>query len=1437
MKKIISLILIFVIVFSSTIAVAAANCGDINGDGDVTATDAVVLGRYLANWSGYRDISTENAYIDDDDKITSKDLVVLFRHLAGWTGYENLSGETEPYNYKVFTAKELYDIMPVQETGTLADDKSYVRFTGGDIAFCINDLDQFDVSEYKYMVVGARASEANGNAVPANAYMWYNNDPTAVGVRYGFSSSFGQCWSWTSKNIITETDVFTKLNFTVTDAKREDNKTKDIDYSRGMSSLVLKPYTSGKGMLTEGSTFDVQYVAFFKTSAEAESFDYSKLVPSRIPPRSPYDRGDTRPVVVLKFDDLGRASYNKNFDRVAQILEERNITGSFGTISYRFEDEANAAVVPYVKKWDKQGIEFWSHGYAHTEEEFSTDPYDTQLESLKKALDVIKEMTGVEIKSFGSPYGGKSRDTLIMVKDHFPEMNTFFQGYLDDNVSSVYHLTKPCGIEVGVGVTDINRFLFEYTYQKLNSHIYIQSHPGQWKEADFENFEKMLDHLIADGCTFMTPSQAAADYYARKPIEVRVENEYAKLSTFPVIQNNIIFVPFADVAEALGATVKTSTSLITAAKDDLKIVFTGTAAQINGSAVTFESAPITVDGTILVPLSFVSDAFDAFAHWDADTKTVTLIPNLGKQELHETGLEIVKATYDDYQKDPVMLGEFSFDGNIDTAWYCEGKTDREIVYELKEVSDVEKAAIIWKAQSAPFEIYTSTDNVSFTLAAEGTSPEAVGTTQTVDINKEAKYVKVVTKYNGVNYDHGIAEISFNPSENTVQNYYDYKVFTAEELYSIMPAQDSGDLSDDGSYIRFTGGEVTFSINDIDQFDMSTYRYMVVGARADEANGNTVPAFAYMWYNDNPALGARYDFTSSFGYCRTWYSKNTITKTGDFEKLNFIVTEARRLDDSTKNIGYSHGMTSLILSPYLSSKGILTEGQTFDVQYVAFFKTEAEAASFNYAEFNPDMASPATPMAKIEQSPVVILKFDDLGNPAKLNGFIRVADILIERELPGTFGIIAKNLAGSSSKIATVCEKITEWSNQNIEMWSHGYDHSEAEFSTAPYDTQYESFKKALDTVKEKTGVEIKSFCSPYGNATRDTLIMIKDNFPQITSVFNGAVDLNVSNLYHLDNHCKIEIKSGVTDYNHFLMQYSQQKYNSHIYVQMHPANYTDADIENFEKMLDFLVAEGCTFMTPSQAVADHYARKPVEVRIENEYITLNTNPVTRDGVVFVPFTDVAEALDAAVLEGADTIIAEKGDLSINITGDTAQINGAPASLEAAPITSGGKMLVPVSFISEAFDVFAHWETDTKIVTLLPKLGKQELGENSVEIVKATYGDYQKDPVMLGEYSFDGDTDTAWYCEGKTDREIVYELGETATVKTAEVKWFAQSAPFEIYVSTDNVSFTLAAEGTAPETVGQKQTVNINKEAKYIKVVTKYNNVNYDHGISEISFTK
>ncbi len=673
-----------------------------------------------------------------------------------------ISASANSNDFKLFTAEELITIMPATN-GTLSDDGSYIRFTGGDVAFTVNDLDQFDASVYKYMVVGARASASNGKKVPANAYMWYNNDP-AFGTRYGFTSSFRVCWGWTSKNTISDGGSFQKLNFTVTDAYREDRSDDGIDYTRGIATLILKPYHS-TGMLAEGESFDVSYIGFFKTEEEANKFSIDKYDPALSAERTPFVRGDNRPVIVLKFDDLG-GNY-PNFDRVAKILKEKGITGSFGLVGKNITNaKPNSSLVTYMKKWVADGFEIWSHGFYHTKEEFSTDSYDAQLINFGKTLDEFERTTGLKITSFGSPHNNSGRDTLIMVKDNFPEMKTFFHGYKDDNVSSVYHLRNHCALEPSGGgaPTDLNNFKIMYSYQKYNSHIFIQTHPGGYSKSHLADLEAMIDYLIADGCTFMTPTQAANDHYLRKPIEVRLENEYVEFDVQPALISGRTMVPFRKILEALEAEVSFDelTSTATAKKDGVTISITkdSTVAYVNGQEYILDSPAVIVDGRFLVPVRFISESLGSFVHWEHSTKTVTIIPELGKQELSENGVEIIKATYADYQKDPVMLGEYSFDGNTDTMWYCEGKTDRDIVYELEDTAAVKTAEIVWYAQSAPFEIYTSVDNVSFELAAEGVAPATFGEKQTVDINKEAKYIKVVTKYNGINYDHGISEISF-----------------------------------------------------------------------------------------------------------------------------------------------------------------------------------------------------------------------------------------------------------------------------------------------------------------------------------------------------------------------------------------------------------------------------------------------------------------------------------------------------------------------------------------------------------------------------------------------------------------------------------------------------------------------------------------------------
>lgn len=68
--------------------------GDVNGDGNVDASDSVVLSRYLAEWSSYSEIIVDyNCNIDGNEAIEAADSVILSRYLAKWNGYETLPYE------------------------------------------------------------------------------------------------------------------------------------------------------------------------------------------------------------------------------------------------------------------------------------------------------------------------------------------------------------------------------------------------------------------------------------------------------------------------------------------------------------------------------------------------------------------------------------------------------------------------------------------------------------------------------------------------------------------------------------------------------------------------------------------------------------------------------------------------------------------------------------------------------------------------------------------------------------------------------------------------------------------------------------------------------------------------------------------------------------------------------------------------------------------------------------------------------------------------------------------------------------------------------------------------------------------------------------------------------------------------------------------------
>jgi len=71
--------------------------GDIDGDGEVTPGDRMILARTVAGWEGYpmEALDPAAADIDGDGELTPNDRMILARHVAAWEGYESLDSFRE----------------------------------------------------------------------------------------------------------------------------------------------------------------------------------------------------------------------------------------------------------------------------------------------------------------------------------------------------------------------------------------------------------------------------------------------------------------------------------------------------------------------------------------------------------------------------------------------------------------------------------------------------------------------------------------------------------------------------------------------------------------------------------------------------------------------------------------------------------------------------------------------------------------------------------------------------------------------------------------------------------------------------------------------------------------------------------------------------------------------------------------------------------------------------------------------------------------------------------------------------------------------------------------------------------------------------------------------------------------------------------------------
>lgn len=137
-----------------------------------------------------------------------------------------------------------------------------------------------------------------------------------------------------------------------------------------------------------------------------------------------------------------------------------------------------------------------------------------------------------------------------------------------------------------------------------------------------------------------------------------------------------------------------------------------------------------------------------------------------------------------------------------------------------------------------------------------------------------------------------------------------------------------------------------------------------------------------------------------------------------------------------------------------------------------------------------------------------------------------------------------------------------------------------------------------------------------------------------------------------------------------------------------------------KKTLLLLISALILIMSLSLLVS---AERYVTVVLDGETLEFDVQPQIINGRTMVPLRKIFESMGATVDwdDVTRTAFAEKNTRFVEAQIDNFEmrINGVSKALDTAPMLLGGRTLVPVRFVAEAFGVLVDWDDETSTVTL------------------------------------------------------------------------------------------------------------------------------------------
>lgn len=227
-------------------------------------------------------------------------------------------------------------------------------------------------------------------------------------------------------------------------------------------------------------------------------------------------------------------------------------------------------------------------------------------------------------------------------------------------------------------------------------------------------------------------------------------------------------------------------------------------------------------------------------------------------------------------------------------------------------------------------------------------------------------------------------------------------------------------------------------------------------------------------------------------------------------------------------------------------------------------------------------------------PVIILKLDDItrngarGNQPISPRWQKCVDFIDKEHLKASLGVIGYSLEDDAPAYFQWIKDLNQ--KGFIEFWNHGYRDRKAtdkqgEFESNSLEEQRAALEKTQRLAREKLGITLTAF-GPHWSGTNATTAAALAQIPDLQSWFYGPDPTNMSQKVVLDRNLNLEQPTFVPDFAKFKAGYERFGHEKpYLALQGHPNQWDDHRFAEFVKIVQYLKAQGCPFMTVSEYVA------------------------------------------------------------------------------------------------------------------------------------------------------------------------------------------------------------------------------------------------------------